>query len=219
MISDNQLQRDVQDELRDEPSVDASQIGVAARGGIVTLTGSVPSYAEKLAAEEATKRVYGVSGVADEIQVRLGDGSVRDDTDIAKAALQALRWNTLVPDEQIQVTVDKGWVTLEGALDWQYQRAAAESAVRALTGVKGVINSVRIKPRALVKPADVKQKIFEAFRRNAELEARRIGVDAREGKVVLHGNVHDWAEAAEAQRAAWSVPGVAEVENRLFVIS
>jgi osmotically-inducible protein OsmY len=219
MISDNQLQRDVQDELRDEPSVDASQIGVAARGGIVTLTGSVPSYAEKLAAEEATKRVYGVSGVADEIQVRLGDGSVRDDTDIAKAALQALRWNTLVPDEQIQVTVDKGWVTLEGALDWQYQRAAAESAVRALTGVKGVINSVRIKPRALVKPADVKQKIFEAFRRNAELEARRIGVDAREGKVVLHGNVHDWAEAAEAQRAAWAVPGVAEVENRLFVIS
>jgi osmotically-inducible protein OsmY len=219
MISDNQLQRDVQDELRDEPSVDASQIGVAARGGIVTLTGSVPSYAEKLAAEEAAKRVYGVSGVADEIQVRLHDGSVRDDTDIAKAALQALRWNTLVPDEQIQVTVDKGWVTLEGALDWQYQRAAAESAVRALTGVKGVINSVRIKPRALVKPADVKQKIFEAFRRNAELEARRIGVDAREGKVVLHGNVHDWAEAAEAQRAAWAVPGVAEVENRLFVIS
>ena len=219
MISDNQLQRDVLDELRDEPSVDASQIGVTAKSGVVTLTGSVPSYAEKLAAEEATKRVYGVSAVADEIVVRLRNGAVRDDTDIAQAALQAMRWNSFVPDEKVKVTVDKGWVTLEGTVDWQYQKNAAAAAVRELTGVKGVINSINIRPKQVIKPGEVKQKIFDAFRRNAELEARRIGIDAHDGKVTLRGNVHDWSEVDEAQRAAWAVPGVTEVENRLFVVA
>jgi len=218
MISDSDLQRDVIEELKEEPSVDASQVGVAAKSGVVTLTGVVSSYAEKLAAEEVTKRVYGVHAVADDLVVRLPDGSQRNDADIAKASLDALRWNLLVPDDLITVTVDKGWVTLEGTVDWQYQRNAAAEAVRPLTGVRGVTNVISIKPQVRISASDVKRRIFDAFRRSAELEARRIGIDAQNGKVILHGNVHDWSEIQEAQRAAYSVPGVVEVENRLSVV-
>ena len=217
MITDSNLQRDVMQELKDEPSVDASQIGVAAKSGVVTLTGVVASYAEKLAAEHAAKRVSGVQGVADDLTVRLPDGRQRIDADIAKAALDALRWNAWVPDDVVKVTVDKGWITLEGTVDWQYQRDAAADGVRHLTGVRGVTNVISINPRAKVSAADVKRRIFEAFRRSAELDARRIGIDAHDGKVILHGNVHDWSEVQEAQRAAYAVPGVVEVENRLTV--
>jgi osmotically-inducible protein OsmY len=160
-----------------------------------------------------------VHAVADDVTVRLRDGSQRSDADIAKAALDALRWNSLVPDDVVQVIVDKGWITLEGEVDWQYQRNAAADAVRHLTGVTGVTNVISIKPKVRVTPSDVKHRIFEAFRRSAELEARRIGIDAHDGKVVLHGNVHDWSEVQEAQRAAFAAPGVIEVENRLSVVS
>lgn len=218
MQSDEQVQRDVLDELRIDPTVDASQIGVTARGGVVTLTGVVPSLAQKYAAEAVAKRVYGVQGVADDIEVRLFGDQRKTDTDVAQAALDALKWDSMVPDEKVKVTVEQGWVTLEGTVEWNYQRDAAGRCVRNLTGVRGLSNLVSVKPKARISPAEVKREIHEAFRRSADLEARRIGVDAREGKVVLHGNVHNWAEVDEAQRAAWSVPGVAEVENRLAVV-
>jgi osmotically-inducible protein OsmY len=218
MISDSVLQRDVLDELKDEPSIDASQIGVAASDGVVSLTGTVLTYLEKLAAEEAAKRVYGVHGVADDIVVRLADGSRRTDADIAKAALEALKWNSFVPDDAITVTVDKGRLTLEGTVDWQYQKDAAAAAVRPLTGVVSVGNRITVRPKVHVSSGDVKRRIFDAFRRSAELEARRIGIDAHDGKIVLHGNVHDWSEVQAAQRAAYAAPGVTEVENRLTVV-
>ena len=219
MITDDVLQQDVLEELRDEPTVDASQIGVAAKDGVITLTGVVATYAEKLAAEEAAKRVYGVRGVADDVTVRLPDDKRRTDADVAKAVLDALRWHSLVPDDMVTVTVDRGWLTLEGTVDWQYQRDAAAKAVQHLTGVRGVNNLISLKPHVQISESEVKRRIYDAFRRSAELEARRIGIDARDGVVVLHGNVRDWAEVQEAQRAAYAVPGVVEVENRLAVIS
>src|SRR5687768_4802627 len=213
MQSDEQVQRDVMEELRLEPTVDASQIGVAARDGVVTLTGTVMTLAQKYNAEQVAKRVYGVRAVADDVEVRLNEQSRRGDPDVARAALDALRWDSMVPDERIKVTVEKGWLTLEGSVDWQYQRHSAAHAVRNLTGVTGISNLISVTPKAKINTGEVKHQIFEAFRRNADLEARRIGVDAKDGKVVLHGNVHNWAEVDEAQRAAWSVPGVADVEN------
>jgi osmotically-inducible protein OsmY len=218
MQSDEQVQRDVLEELRLDPTVDASQIGVTARDGVVTLTGLVPTLAQKYAAEGVAKRVFGVRGVADDIEVRLFGDGVRTDTDIAKAVLDTLRWDSMVPDDKIKVTVEKGWVTLEGAVDWNYQREASGRAVRNLSGVRALSNLISVKPQAKISPAEVKREIFDAFRRSADLEARRIGVDTKNGKVVLHGNVQNWTEFDAAQRAAWSVPGVAEVDNQLVVV-
>ena len=218
MITDDVVQRDVLEELRDEPSVDASHIGVAAKDGVVTLSGVVGTYTEKIVAGEAAKRVYGVHGVADELMVRLPEDKLRIDGDIARAALDALRWHSLVPDDAITITVDRGWLTLEGTVDWQYQRDAAAAAVRHLTGVRGVTDLISIRPGMQISAAEVKRRIYDAFRRSAELEARRIGIDAHDGVVVLHGNVRGWTEAQEAQRAAYAVPGVVEVENRLSVV-
>jgi osmotically-inducible protein OsmY len=219
MKSNTQLQQDVLEELRCDPTVEASQIGVTASNGVITLRGLVNTYAQKLAAEEAAKRVSGVKAVAVELEVCLLDGHKRDDVDIAKAALDALRWHSMVPDERIKVTVENGWITLEGTVDWRFQRESAERAVHWLTGVRGVSNSIAIMAKSKISPSDVRQKIFDAMRRNAELEARRIGVDTHDGTVVLHGDVHDWSEVQAAQRAAWAVPGVADVENRLQVVS
>jgi osmotically-inducible protein OsmY len=218
MQSDEQLQRDVMDELQAEPTVDASQIGVTALDGVVTLVGRVNSLAQKYAVEQVTKRVYGVRAVADEVEVWLLDAHQRSDADIARAALDALTWDSMVPDDRIRVTVDKGWVSLEGSVEWNYQRDAAARALRNLRGVRGLSNLLTVKPRTKLHAGDVRHQIFEAFRRSAELEARRIGVDAKDGRVVLHGNVHNWAEVEEAQRAAWAVPGVTQVENNLEVV-
>lgn len=219
MIGDNELQQNVLDELRDEPSLDAAHIGVTADKGVITLTGTVGSYAEKLIAEDAAKRVISVRAVANDVRVQLRDGHKRTDTEIAKAAIDALQWHSMVPDEWVKVTVDNGWLTLEGTVDWKYQKDAAEHAVHHLTGVRAVTNAISVNPTTPLKVGEVKHRIFEAFRRSAELEARRIGIDAHENKVVLHGTVHDWSEVQEAQRAAWSTPGVAEVENRLVVVA
>jgi len=215
MLLDKEIQADVIEELQIDPTVDATQIGVAVKDGVVTFTGYVPTYGQQWAAVKAAKRVYGVKGIADDLQVHLPSSAQRTDTEVAQAALTALKWNTSVPDDVLKVTVENGWVTLEGSVDWQYQKDAAEFAVRYLTGVKGVINDIAITPK--IKPKEVQEKIQSAFERSADLDARRIGVKTNEGKVTLHGNVRSWTEHDEAQRAAWSVPGVREVENDLVV--
>jgi osmotically-inducible protein OsmY len=215
MKSDSELKRNVENELKWEPSVNEAHIGVAVEDGIVTLTGHVPSYAEKYAAERAAKRVYGVKAVADELDVKLPGSVKRTDEDIARDCLSAFKANYSVPDERLKVVVESGRVKLEGEVDWQYQREAALNAVRYLTGVTGVSNNITIKAR--VSPGDVKDKIKAAFHRNAEIDARRIDVDVLDGRVILHGSVRSWTERNEAQQAAWGAPGVSAVENQIAV--
>jgi osmotically-inducible protein OsmY len=215
MKSDKDLQHDVMDELKWEPSVNAAHIGVTVKEGIVTLTGHVPSYAEKYGAEKAAKRVYGVKAVADELDVKLPGSSKRTDEDIARACVSALKTNYSVPDEKIKLVVNSGSVTLEGDVEWQFQKEAALNAVRYLTGVTGVSNKLTVK--AHVSAGDVKNKIEAAFKRSAEIDARRVRVEAHDGKVILHGHVRSWAELEEAQQAAWAAPGVTAVENQLAV--
>jgi osmotically-inducible protein OsmY len=215
MMSDKDLQQDVLDELKWEPSVNAAHIGISVKNGVVTLSGHVPSYAEKHGAEKAAKRVYGVKAVADELDVKLPGSSKRTDEDIAQACVSALTANYSVPDEKIKVVVNNGRVALEGEVEWQFQREAAMNAVRYLTGVIGVADKITVK--AHVSPSDVNNKIAAAFKRNAEIDARRVTVEARDGKVILHGSVRSWTERDEAQRAAWAAPGVTAVENLISV--
>jgi osmotically-inducible protein OsmY len=216
MKTDIQLQRDVLNELQWEPSVNAAEIGVSVKEGVVTLTGFVDSFAEKMTAERAAKRVYGVKALANEIEVRLPGSSERTDVDMARAALSAIEWDISVPHEQIKVTVRDGWVTLEGYVDWEYQKEATERALRNLTGIRGIINLISVKPA--VTAEDIKAKIDEAFKRSAEFEARRISVETQGSKVILSGYVRSWAERNEAEHSAWSAPGVTDVENRIMVM-
>lgn len=215
MLSDSQIRQDVIDELEWEPSVDARNIGVAVKDGVVTLTGTVSSYSEKLRAERAAERVHGVRAVANELEVRLPGDMRRTDADIAEAAVNALKWNTLVPEEKIKVVVENGWITLRGEVDWQYQREAAEEAVQHLAGVRGVTNLITVRQR--VRPEDIKQRIERALERSAELDAKNIHVSVEDSKVVLTGTVRSWAERQEAEWAAWAAPGVTEVDNRIRV--
>jgi osmotically-inducible protein OsmY len=215
MKTNTQLQFDVLDELQYEPSVDAAEIGVTAKDGIVTLTGNAKSYVEKWSAARATERVSGVKAVVDELQVRLPDVHLRTDEDLARAVLNALKWDVTVPDDRIKVKVEHGYITLEGNVDYKYQETSAIKAVRNLAGVKGITNLITFKPQAT--PSEVKRKIEGAFRRTAELDAQRIKVDVHDNKVTLRGIVHSWAERDEAERAAWSAPGIAFVEDKLIV--
>ena len=215
VANDTKLQHDVLAELEWEPSIDASKIGVTAKDGVVTLTGFVSSYAHKMTAERVTKRIFGVKALANDIEVKLLGIGKRNDSDIATAAVNALRWEASVPDDRIKVTVSHGWVTLEGDVDWQYQKEAAQRVVHNLIGVIGVTDSVKLKARA--QPGDVKDKIEAAFKRSAEIDARRVFVEARDGKVILSGRVHSWTERDEAQQAAWAAPGVTAVENDITV--
>ena len=215
-MTDKNLKQHVQSALDWEPSLDASDIGVSVDEAVVTLRGNVASYAEKMTAERVALRLYGVKAVANDLAVHLVSAFERTDTEIAQAAVTALKWNTMVPNDRVTVTVSNGWLALNGTLDWQYQKDVAERTVRDLTGVKGVSNDIIVKPR--VKTVDVRDKIEAAFKRSAEIDARRVNVTATDGKVILSGNVHSWAERQEAERAAWAAPGVTQVEDRLAIV-
>lgn len=214
--SDSQLKKDVESELEWDAVVQANNIGVATKDGVVTLTGHLDSYAEKYAAERAVQRVQGVKGLAVELDVRLGANAKRTDADLASAAESALRWHALVPEDRVKVMVEKGWVTLSGEVDWEYQRNYAMKAVRPLTGVLGVTNSMSVKP--LVTPANIKNRIQGALERQADREAKNIEVVVSGHTVTLKGQVHSWAERTAAQGAAWSAPGITSVVNELRVV-
>jgi len=209
MSVDIELQKSVLDELAWEPTVDTAHIGVIARDGIVTLTGHVGNYAEKLAAERSAKRVKGVRAIVEELEVRLPPTDGRSDEDIAAAALSLLQWHVGLPADKIQLKVENGYVTLSGEVVWQYQRGLAEEDIRKIKGVRGVVNNVIVKPS--VEPFEVKRKIDDALRRNAELEASHIHVAVDGGTVTLSGHVDTWHERDVALQAAWSAPGVTVV--------
>lgn len=215
MKNDTELKHDVENELQWEPSVNEAHIGVTAKDGIVTLTGHVPSFMEKYTAEKTTKRVYGVKAVANEMEVKLRGDQSRTDELIAQDCLNSLKFNYSVPEDKIKIVVADGWVTIDGEVEWQYQRAAAMNSVRDLRGVRGVTNGIRIKSR--ISPVDIKKKIEAAFLRSAEIDASRVKVESQDGKAVLTGNVRSWAEREEAQNAAWAAPGVTAVENLITV--
>ena len=212
------LQDRVLRELRFDPRVEASKIGVTATpNGTVTLTGTVNSYTEKLAAEEAAKRVAGVRAIANDIEVVLPGTSRRSDTAIAEAALNALK-SRATPLDNIKVIVKNGWVTLEGEVEYYYQKQEAERAVSVLAGVTGVTNNIRVRPVPHTpKEEEVKKEIEDALIRSARLDARSITVEVRGTNVMLRGSVRSWAEREEAENAAWAVPGVLEVETRIEV--
>ena len=215
MKTDTQLRDDVQAELSWDPAFKASDIGVIVKDGVVTLTGHLSSHAEKYAAERAVQRVHGVKAVAVEMTVKLPFGNERTDADIAMAAERALEWNVLVPDGRIRPMVEKGLLTLQGEVEWGYQRSAAEGAVRDLMGVTGVSNLVKVKPK--LSPADVEKKIHDALSRQADREARRLSISVDGSQVTLRGVVHSWAERDAVQGAAWATPGVSFVVNDLLV--
>jgi osmotically-inducible protein OsmY len=214
-IDDTELRRRVLEELDWEPSVDASAIGVAAKDGIVTLSGTVVNYAQKKNAERAAKRVAGVKAVAEDLKIKLPGAAERSDTDIAQSVLSSLRFNVSIPHERIQVIVEDGWVTLDGEVEWQFQKSTAENATKYTMGVKGMTNRITVKPH--VSAADVKAKIEAAFARRAQLDANQIKVESTDNKVVLRGNVRTWQAKDQAEQAAWSAPGVSRVENNVMV--
>jgi osmotically-inducible protein OsmY len=215
MRTDSDITKDVIAELRWEQGLRNDDVAVGVRDGVVTLAGFVDSYADKWRAERVATRVKGVRAVANDLEVKLPSSSTRTDPEIARAAVSALEWNVLVPHDRIKVTVEKGWVTLDGGVDYYYQAEEAERTVRQLTGVKGVTNLVTV--RAQPTPQDIKQRIREALQRTVEADADRINVEVDGHKVVLKGTVRSYAELKDAERAARNAPGVTEVENRLTV--
>ncbi|MGZ5840817.1 MAG: BON domain-containing protein [Xanthobacteraceae bacterium] len=215
MRSDSDIEQDVKEELKWDPGIDATDIAVSVNKGVVTLAGFVKSFVDKYEAEAAAKRVTGVAAVANDLEVRLPSIDERPDPDIARDAVTALKSQLPVSSEHIKVIVKSGWITLEGQVEWQYQRATAENAVRRIKGVKGVTNSIRLEPKA--KPSEIKRKIQEAFRRNAEVDSDHIMVDADGSVVTLKGTVRSWIEREEAERAAWAAPGVTSVIDQIVV--
>ncbi|MFY0311316.1 BON domain-containing protein [Leisingera sp. D0M16] len=214
-MKDIDLKQDILDELDYDPSIDAADIGITVEDGTVTLTGHVPTYSQKLAAENIVKRVKGVRAIAQEIEVRPFGAHRTADDEVAKRAVNSLRWNSSIPKDSIKVKVENGLVTLTGNVRWYYEKQAAERAVQGLAGVKAVSNQVQIVPS--VKPADVRQRIEDALRRDAELEAKRIQVNVHDREVTLEGKVRTWAEREAVERAAWAAPGVANVVDHISI--
>lgn len=215
--NDEKTQREVLDELRWDARVQPNEVGVAVKGGIVTLTGWVDSYAKKWAAERTAHRLRGVRAVANDIEVRLTGTAERTDADIATAASRGLDWDEFVPVESLDVTVANGWVMLRGEVEWEYQKRAAERAVRRMSGVRGVTNLIAVRPRTQPSPEDLEGNIRSALVRSGETDANRITVAVEGDVIVLDGDVRSWMEREEAERVAWSAPGVASVANRLTV--
>ena len=215
MKSDLQIQRDVMDELKWEPYLNASQIGVAVNNGIVTLSGQVDSYSKKLSAEKAAKRVSGVKAIAEDIQIGVSPAFRKTDTEIAEAILSALKWHSALQEEKIKIKVEDGIVKLEGEVEWEYQRNNAKVAIENLTGVRSVINLITVK--AKVSPTDIQQKISAAFHRSATIDAEKIQSEVVGNKVTLRGKVRSFAEKEDAENAAWAAPGITSVENKLQI--
>jgi osmotically-inducible protein OsmY len=215
-MNDITLRQNIIDELEFEPAVNAAQIGVAVEKGVVSLSGHVASYAEKLAAEKAAKRVKGVRAIAEGLKVRFASDKKTNDDEIAQRALNILEWSAVVPQGRVMVKVQDGWVSLSGEVDWQHQRVGAEHLIRRLSGIQGVINTITLKPR--VQPGDVKRRIEDALGRSARVQAGQIMVSVEDGRAIaLEGTVHDWEERDTVERAAWSVPGVTRVIDRLSI--
>ena len=215
MKTDSEIERDVKAELGWNPDLKSTDIAISVKDGVVTLAGFVPRYIDKYEAEKAAKRAAGVLAVANDIEIRLPAVDERPDPEIAREVVTALKNQLPFSHERIKAVVRNGWVTLEGDVEWQYQRLTAERAVRPLKGVKGIINDIKTKPR--VEPSDIKQKIQEAFRRSAEVDANQITVETSGGEVILKGKVRSWLERDEAERVAWRAPGVTKVDDRIVV--
>ena len=215
MKSDAQIQKDVMAELNWRPILNAAQIGVSVHEGVVTLTGTVDTYTKKIAAENAAKKVSGVKAVAEDIQVGPSPSYNKTDTEIAEAVLNALKWHSAVMENRIRIKVEKGFVTLDGEVEWEYQRTAAKSAIENLAGIKMIYNFISVKPR--VTASDLKSKINAALHRSAQIDANSINVEVSGSKVILSGTVHSIKEKEDADSAAWMAPGVSSVENRIAI--
>lgn len=215
MKDDGALQHDVIEELEWDPRVDHSQIGVTARDGVITLAGIVPNYAQKLAAEKAARRVSGVKAIAQEIEVRFGEAAETSDAEIAKRILDVYEWDVTVPKSRITMKVEHGWVTLTGAVEWNYQKEAAQLTAGNIAGVRGVTNQIRVDSHA--SPSDVRERILAAFKRSSDIDASAIKIDVDGGTVRLSGRLQGWNERITAEKAAWSAPGVTRVEDHIVL--
>jgi osmotically-inducible protein OsmY len=215
MKSDIEIQKDVIEQLKWEPFLNAAQIGVAVKNGIVTLSGQVDAYSKKILAEKTTKKVAGVKAIAEDIQVGISPVYKKTDTEIAEAVVNALKWHTMIPDEKIKVSVEDGNVKLEGDVEWEYQRNQAKTAVENLSGVRFVTNLVAVKPK--ITPYELQQKINSSFQRSANIDSARITAEVLGSKITLRGKVRSFAEKEDAENAVWSAPGVVSVENKLLI--
>jgi osmotically-inducible protein OsmY len=215
MKTDFEIQKDVLEELKWEPFLKASEIGVAVKNGVVTLSGTVDSYLKKSGAEKAAKRVAGVKAVAEDIEIKYGNSFVKNDTELAETILNSLKWHSALNEEKIKIKVENGIVTLDGEVEWEFQRNSAAMQIENLVGVKKIINNISIKPAIVSK--ELKQKVTAAFHRNASLDADKISIEVKGNLVVLTGKVRSWAERSDAESAVWSAPGVNMIENKIKV--